>query len=72
MAQSTKPGKVKGTEKAKEDVMTSTKEIKRTSLFLKNIFIRAKFIYRNVLFYFQYTKYSQNYYFSMVIIAEKT
>jgi hypothetical protein len=39
MAQSTKPGKVKGTANAKEDAMTSTKEITRTSLFLKNVFI---------------------------------
>jgi hypothetical protein len=39
MAQSTKPGKVKGTLKAKEDIMKSTKEIIRTSLFLKNVFI---------------------------------
>jgi len=43
MAQSTKPGKVKGTENAKEDVSTRTKEITRTSLFLKNVFIGAKF-----------------------------
>jgi hypothetical protein len=39
MAQSTKPGKVIGTANEKEDVMTSTKEIIRTSLFLKNVFI---------------------------------
>jgi hypothetical protein len=41
MAQSTKPGKVKGMVNAKEDVITSTMEITRTSLFLKNVFMRT-------------------------------
>jgi hypothetical protein len=50
MAQSTKPGRVIGTANAKEDVMTSTKEMTRTSLFLKNVFMRNEFSGRNALF----------------------
>jgi hypothetical protein len=41
MAKSTKPVKVKGMVNAKEEVITSTKEMTRTSLFLKNVFMRT-------------------------------
>jgi hypothetical protein len=50
MAQSTKPGKLKGRVKAKEEVSTSINEITRTSLFLKNDFMRNEFSDRNALF----------------------
>jgi len=50
MAQSTKPEKVKGRVKAKEEAITSTNEITRIALFLKNDFMRNEFSGRNVLF----------------------